>query len=41
MFVSSNTLIVVQKYGALESEWDSITNAAEILRKFQGFANKV
>ena len=39
--MTSNTLIDLQKYGALESDWDSITNAAEMLRKFQGFANKV
>ena len=38
---NSNSLIVVQKYGRLESEWDSIENATEMLRKFQGFANKV
>ena len=38
---NSNSMIVVQKYGRLESEWDSIKNATEMLRKFQGFANKV
>ena len=38
---SSDTLIVVQKYGPLESKWDTTKKLTEMLRQFQGFANKV
>lgn len=31
----------MQKYGPLESEWDSQLMATQMLRKFQAFANKV
>ena len=31
----------MQNHGALESEWDEQPNATQLLRSFQGFANKV
>ena len=35
------SVINLQKYGHLESEWDSAQMATKMLRKFQLFANKV
>ena len=34
-------ILTLQKYGPLESEWDSQKLATQMLRKFQAFANKV
>jgi len=36
-----NGITIYQKYGPLESEWDSQLMATQMLRKFQAFANKV
>jgi len=36
-----NGITIYQKYGPLESEWDSQKLATQMLRKFQAFANKV
>ena len=34
-------IIFMQKYGPLESQWDSVKKLITLLRSFQGFANKV
>ena len=41
IWAKKQTLIFLQKYGPLESEWDSAQKIVDYLFKFQGFANKV